>query len=382
MCPGAEDITSLYLKYIQKFSHVEEFSMEARSEYAHTIFGAFTQKLKSIIFTEIVSKFLHTRSQYLFQGCRYHEIIETRNKSECMIVGGWSDLYYAFKYGYKFFWVGGVIAAFEIALHTGNYTYLNKVIQVLRKIDIAGDKSSFLFLYEDTQPLGLVLSSVFKESGNVSTVCIAHGFFPESKSNLTFEGNNSNYNFVWDMSQRKFFDEDRTKVIELGLTYDFSLVKKVNRERVVLLGHSGPETNLVEYFSTYSHLLLLYNILKEEGYDVKFKPHPQDDKKYAFKIFKGDIAHDFYKELNNGSIFAGFISSALYEAKVHGAPTVGLDTEHLSYSRAFDVGKSFKISEYKDIHSYLTTLPDEKGRNEDSICISLADRFDSAMSEI
>ena len=378
---SGRSIIQKYIEYTERFYDIENFSVDKRRDYTKKFIGYTAQKLKARISILFFPKVVFKRRN-LFQGHRYTEIIRLHDPVDCGLIGGWSDLCHAFRNGYGFVWAGGIIAAFELALHVGEYRYLERIIQGLSHAEITANSRRLVYLYEDTQPLGLTLSSVYRKSVKISTVCIAHGFFPNNRANLVFEGNNSHYNFVWDLSQRKFFDESKTKVIELGIPYDYKLVSSVNAERVVLLGHSGPETNLSEYFLTYGHLLYVYNVLKKSGLSVKFKPHPQDDKEYAAKIFQADVIQDLYDEIKSGSVIAGFISSALYEAKMHGTITIGLDTQQLSYDRSFDVDKAFLYEQYSNIPAFLKSLSSETGKEKKIMIDSLKKRFSSSVSQL
>jgi len=125
---------------------------------------------------------------------------------------------------------------------------------------------------------------------------------------------------------------------------------------------------------------MIYNILKKYKYDVKFKPHPQDDGKYPVKTFGKDVIGDLRGEIKKGSIFIGFVSSALYEAKMHGLPVLGLDTRNLSYKRSFDVSKSFSLSGYNRIPEYIESMTVDFNINVETE--SLSERFNSAMNGI
>ena len=121
-------------------------------------------------------------------------------------------------------------------------------------------------------------------------------------------------------------------------------------------------------------------MLKENDYCVKFKPHPRDNGLNARKFFGEDISTDFHQEMRNGSIIIGFVSSALYEAKLHGLHVIGLDTDLLSWKRSFEVDRSFKASEYKNIPDYLNSLSTQIHREIEPD--SLAKRFSNAISII
>ena len=383
MSVSSKEIIVQYTSRVESFRGFEEFGVDNRKKYSLSFYGRTIQIIKVYFFLFFISKTESSLSKYIFEHQNerylYKNIIELLEPSDCSVIGGFSNLFQTTKSKHRFIWAGGIIAAFEIALHLGDYKYLDKIIH---KLKVWNDECNeiLLFLHEDTQPLGLVLSSVFKKSDNISTVCIAHSFLPESPDGLTYEGNNSNFNLIWDKSQDKFFDKEKTSVILLGLPYEYNIVNKINTNNIILLGHTSEESIFDEYWQTYAHNYYIYNMLKENDYCVKFKPHPRDKGLNARKFFGEDISTDLHQEMRNGSIIIGFVSSALYEAKLHGLHVIGLDTDLLSWKRSFEVDRSFKASEYKNIPDYLNSLSTQINREIEPD--SLAKRFNKAISII
>jgi len=383
MSVSSKEIIDQYINHAELFKGFEEFGLDNRKKYSLSFYGRAIQKIKVYFFLIFIEKPGSSLSKYIFEHQNerylYKNFIELLEPADCSVIGGLSNLFRTTKSKHGFIWGGGIIAAFEIALHLGNYKYLDKIIH---RLNLWNDECNeiVIFLHEDTQPLGLVLSSVFKKSDNISTVCIAHGFFPETDDGLTYEGNNSNFNFIWDKSQEKFFDKEKTSVILLGLPYEYNIVNKINTNNIILLGHTGEEIVFDEYWQTYAHNYYIYNMLKENDYCVKFKPHPRDNELNVRKFFGEDISTDLNHEMRKGSIIVGFTSSALYEAKMRGLHVIGLDTDLLVSKRSFEVDKSFKASEYKNIPHYLNSLSTQinKAIEPDS----LAKRFSNAMSII
>jgi len=389
MSVSSKEIIDQYINHAELFKGFEEFGLDNRKKYSLSFYGRAIQKIKVYFFLIFIEKPGSSLSKYIFEHQNerylYKNFIELLEPADCSVIGGLSNLFRTTKSKHGFIWGGGIIAAFEIALHLGNYKYLDKIIH---RLNLWNDECNeiVIFLHEDTQPLGLVLSSVFKKSDNISTVCIAHGFFPETDDGLTFEGNNCNFNFIWDKSQEKFFDKEKTSVILLGLPYEYSVINKVDKNNIILVGHYtnpselGSSKDLFESLLTYAHMFFVYNRLKENDYCVKFKKHPQDNSLYARKFFGEDISTDLNREMRKGSIIVGFASSALYDAKMRGLHVIGLDTELLSYKRSFEVDKSFKASEYKNIPHYLNSLSTQINKAIEPE--SLAKRFSNAMSVI
>lgn len=379
MIATSQEIILKYKSYVESFKGIEEFGVEDRKKYSLSFFGRIIQKIKVYFFLLVAPKSGISLNKYIFEGYRFKNIIELFDSNDYSVIAGLTNIFNSIKTKKTFIWGGGIVAAFELSLHLGNHKYLNKVIQKLSSWNNES-KDVLLFLYEDTQPLGLVLSTVFSKSEKITTVCIAHGFYPASKENVLFPGNNCNYNFVWDSSQKKFFKTEKTSVILLGLPYEYNTINTVNKNKIILVGHSGPETNLYEYLLTYSHLFYIYNLLKENNIFVQFKPHPQDNNYYSKKFFEDDISTDIYKDMKEGAILVGFFSSILYEAHAHGLHVIGLDTSLLSHDRSFHPDRSFTSDEYLNIPDYLSTLPLAKNNKIDPL--PLQKRFYNAVSSI
>ena len=380
MAITSKEIILHYKRYENAFFGVEQFGGDKRKKFTLSLIGRSIHIIKVIIFLLFAPKSASSLKKYIFEGYRYKDIIDLFDKDDYSVIVGVSNLFQATKKRQHFIWGGGIIGAFELALYLDKYKYLDKVIN---RLNLWNDGVSrvFLFLYEDTQPIGLVLSKVFYKSKNISTICIAHGFYllnPSKKEiNDFWNGRNCNFNFVWNLSQKKFFNTEKSSVILLGLPYQYKIVNEVDCNKIVLLGHSGPEENINDYFLTYSHFEFIYRLLKENNFSVKFKPHPQDKTDFPKSFFGDDIANDLYGEFTEGSIFVGFYSSSLYEAQAHGLHIIGLDTVLLAYDRSFTPNKSFKSEQYLEIPSYLTSL---SLSSNNMTSIPLKKRFHDALS--
>ena len=384
MIINSKEIILKYMRREEAFRGTQEFNMEKRLKFTSSFYGKIIYTIKVCLFLFFAPKSGASLPKYIFEGYRFKAVIELFEKDDYSVIIGVTNIFQALKKRQHFIWsAGGIVAAFELALHLGNYTYLDKIIN---RLNLWNNECNgvFLFLYEDTQPLGMILSSVFKKSENISTICIAHGFFVLAKRNEKlndlWEGGDCNYNFVWHLSQSQFFNMEKTTVISLGLPYEYSLIDKIDKKNVILIGHSGPETNLHNYDLSYEHFGIIYKILKENNISVKFKPHPQDNISYAKTFFGNDIATDLFEEINKGAILLGFVSSVLFEAREHGSHVIGLDTDLFSLERSWDCDMSFISSDYSSIPGYLNSL------NIDAIKRihpkSLSKRFYNAMSNI
>ena len=384
MTISSKEIILKYKQYEDSFREIQSFNTDQRLKFTSSFYGKIIHKIKVYLFLFFAPKSSAQLPKNIFQGFRFKGLMKLFEKDDYSVIIGISNIFQSLKNKQQLIWsCGGLVGAFELAFHLGNYKYLDKVIN---RLDLWNDGNSkvFLFLYEDTQPLGLILSTAFKKSENITTICIAHGYF--SKINRLkhqdgyCEGNNCNFNFVWDPSQSEFFNMQQTSVITLGLPYQYSLIEKVDKGNVLFIGHSSPETNFSEYVLSYAHFGFIYKILIENNFSVKFKPHPDDKASYAKTFFGDDIATDLFEEINKGSIVIGFVSSVLYEARTLGSHTIGLDMNLFNLERSFDTDKSFKSSDYSSIPDYLNSLKiDNNNRIQPK---SLAERFYNASSNI
>jgi hypothetical protein len=384
MTISSKEIILDYREYEESFRGFQGFNIEKRLKFTSSFYGKIILKIKVYLFLFFSPKSGAKLPKNIFQGFRYKGLIELFEKDDYSVIIGISNIFQALKNKHRFIWSGGgIVGAFELALHLGNYKYLDKVINRLNLWN-DGNSKVFLFLYEDTQPLGLVLSKVFNKSENIATICIAHGYFTKTTRSKQldnyWEGNNCNFNFVWDLSQSQFFDMEKTSVISLGIPYQYSLIDKVDKKNVLFIGHSSPETNLSEFILSYAHFGFIYKILKENNFTVKFKPHPDDKTSYAKTFFGDDIATDLFEEINKGPIVIGFVSSVLYEARALGSHTIGLDMNLFNLERSFDTDKSFKSSDYLSIPGYLNSLKIDNNKRIQPK--SLSKRFYNAMANI
>jgi hypothetical protein len=368
-----------YMNYIESYEGVEDFDIIKRSKYTKSFIGRNVQKIKVAFSLFLLTILRPPKKKYIFHANRFPDITDLIPEKDCMIIDSLACFFKNIFSDRTYIWGGGIIASFELAMYLDEYRYLNKTISMIGRVLPDKKDKGFLFLYEDTQPLGRVLSSVFRDSSDILTICIAHAFFPTIKKGLVLDGNNSNINFVWSATQKVFFDENKTIVISLGLPYNYKVSKKIDLERIVLLGYSGPATNYYEYFLTYAHLIYIYKILKNNNFNVKFKPHPQDKDSFPQSVFGLDVVHSLKEELENGSVFAGFSSSAMYEAKKHGSIVIGLDTKLLSQERCIDYNRNFLHSEYDLIPDFLDSLSVIKEDSSTLPFYKLSERFQSAM---
>ena len=357
-------IISKYNERVESLKEVEGFDMSKRESYSLSFFGKTIQKSKVIISLLLLQGLDKKDTKYIFEEYRYPDVINEFHPSDCTIIGGVRDLFKTIINGHRFVWGGGITSAFEIALWRGEYKHLNNIIKVIEKLNVTNYQYRLLFLSEDTLPLGIVLSSIFKDSKHVQTICIQHGMFHIQKHNKVLpEGHNSNINFLWHDSQSVLFDTKQTHVITLGVPFKRKKILSRSNKRIILVGHCSIEFNTFEFITAYAHLFKVYNILKTNQYTVKFKAHPRDKSAMSKECFGSDLVFSLQEEIQRGSIFVGFTSSVLFEVYELGLVSIGLDTKDFSVDRAFDVSKEFKFSEYELIHKYINDSRESFGTN-------------------
>ena len=256
--------------------------------------------------------------KYIFQSLRYKEIIKSLNPSEVLILGNRSEFDYCKKNKYKFHWIGYLYHSTCIYLSKKNNFYLNKSINLLKKIiGINNNQHKYIFLWSDIELSGLVLSAIFENKKNFSVICIAHGFHFKPKKGLFYlnDGHYCKYNLVWNSKQIQLFRNLKYSPFVLGLPYNIIIPKKVSN-KIILIGHGEVKSNVYE--KTLQHFKLIYSLIDKNLFDVEYRPHTTEGikkpKKYFSKINnenKLNLLQDSKK------IYIGFVSSLLYEASMH-----------------------------------------------------------------
>ena len=262
--------------------------------------------------------------KYIFHGTRYIEVIKAIGFENVVILGGLSEFLYCKNNNISFVWVGCITKSFELFFHGGYLDVYIKTIEYIHNLLTEGRKNKIIFLWEDVQPVGVTLSSVFYKSNSVNCICIQHGIYEIIEKDLSI-GSNSDYNFLLNSSQMKYIigsTIENTCVI--GLPCDIKRPNKADN-RVYLVG--SPE-NGAKYLYHLRCFLTLQKLLADLSVDVYYRPHPLENIGICRVFFNHIDKSPKYKIFNNArSIYIGFNSTLLYEAGEFGNLTIGLGGE-------------------------------------------------------
>lgn len=318
--------------------------------------------------------------KYIFQGLRHVNLIKILPPSDVMVIGGRNEYIYCKKMGFRFHWAGYIGKSFELFYFAGKIGALSDAISLVQKYFTPyRDEKKYILLWEDTQPIGLVLSLSLRDIVGVNVICIAHGYdYAPSEKRMCIDGLNCKFNFVYDAVQAKLFNLSTTFI--LGLPYEIKPARTI-KTKIFLVEHTGIAAGAEYIISTY-HFLRLYGILERAGYDVTYRARPGYDNTYARSMFSDVCDGDKLDLFAEGRmIFIGFSSTLLYEAKIFGNIVVGLDTLEFFDQRNFDVDVVISAEKYNDLPSHLSTLISQKSTHPIDV-ESLYSRFFSCIKLI
>lgn len=325
-------------------------------------------------------------ARYIFQGLRNRSLIEILPSQEVLVVGGRKELFYCLKRGYQFHWIGYIAKAFERYRWSADNKLLYSVIMYIQdyfKINVG--ESRYLFLWEDSQPAGVTLSTALESIPGLSIVCIAHGMFFRYKGadSLPPEGKNCKFNLVWSNSQKELVKGGRDPAtFVLGLPYEISLSYPA-APSVVVVGHCGRDFNREEFFYSYYLFSKIFSVLDKSEYAVSYRPHPTENIFFARSNFRSICVEEKMNLLSSSKkIFIGIASSLLYEAREFGHIVIALEIPNLPYYVDFEVDGIVRENEYVNLPSYLGGLIKGKVRRYEVDIDSLAARMASCINEI
>jgi hypothetical protein len=324
---------------------------------------------------------------YIFEGLRHRAIIELLPAAEVMVLGGRNEFLYCMNKGYRFHWSGYIVKSFQLYIWGHKEKPLSKAILCIQKIFANHiGKKRYLFLFEDSLPVGMTLSACLKAIPELNIVCIMHGVLgvPEI-SPLLPEGLTCKFNLVWDQNQVKNFEcknEPNSATFVLGLPYEVLRSQHLSH-RVVLVGHDGIGNDFGSYFYTLYHFCKVFRLLKKAGFDVAFRPHPQDDLDFVSRVFPVLCLEDKFKLFSSGRmVFIGFYSSLLYEARQFGNVVISLDASPLPDRVELDVDCLIPEFDYDKLPERIFDLLDARSSTVDVSIESLSSRFYRCLQQI
>ena len=384
-------LSQVHAKWLESYINVFPDIVKGRT----FTYGRFGSIFKGILLQWGITAatVLHIKkieATYVFAGLRHRHIIDVLPSSEVLVIGGRNELFYCIKKGYKFHWAGYLVKSFSLYIWSGNKGPLISSIIYIRKLLADDKKKRYLFLWEDTLPLGMTLSTCLEGVAGLRVVCIAHGLMARRDVTTAIqEGLNCAFNLVWDQSHIKIIEGENSckpTTFLLGLPYEVE-VSQLKRRTVVLVGHLGLRNDSKEYFYTMYHFCKIYKILSEAGIEVSFRPHPQDDVEFAKKIFPCINIDDKQKLFSLGRmVFIGFTSSIMYEARRFENYVISLDISALSGSPDVQPNRILYEDEYSRLPEIILNIFDcmptvinneeKKLQSRFSECLSFIDQFE------
>jgi hypothetical protein len=324
--------------------------------------------------------------KYIFHGLRHRALLEILPRSEVLVLGGRNEYMYCLQKGYRFHWIGYISKSFQLYIFENKKQPFFRFIKYIRNLFLNKIKSNtYLFLWEDTQPTGLTLSVALRSIPNLNIVCVAHGMFLRYKNEFVpAEGQQCKFNLVWAESQKKMFKEKNgCATFVLGLPYDVKPSSKLSRN-VVLIGHCGLDGEKIEYFYSLYHFCKIFTVLDKAGFNVSYRPHPQDNVNFVKSIFSKVSFEDKNTALAlERRIYIGFMSSMLFEASKFGNIVIGLDCSPiLPIELDFDLDGYIIESNYPNLPEYLLSLLTKFSKIDDKQIDDFPKRFYNCIEQI
>ena len=264
------------------------------------------------------------QSIYIFEGIRNSNYMSAFNPQSVIVIGSHIERQYAKSHGYGFQWSFPIVSATQAKMYRDwNYPILRQLSVWVN--ELSRFRSVVLFLYEDTQPLGVFLVHLGRALENkVTSVCIQHGYFANFKTELRYDGRLSDINFVWDEKHISIIGSNRNAAFVIGLPYA-AAAAPCDELSVVLVGTGMAGDGNNHYLESLSAYVYIANFIKKSlGLKVYYRPHPnewQDEDLLMGLRSKFQLLDDVDKvrRLNGPRlVFIGTVSSLLYEAGLAG----------------------------------------------------------------
>lgn len=322
--------------------------------------------------------------KYVFQGLRHRHLIQTLPASEVMVLGGRGEFFACLRMGYRFRWIGFVAKAFELFFWKGDDAPLRAAVATIRRrMAPPEERPGYLFLYEDTLPTGLVLALALSSVPGLAITCVQHGYFGPERLSRRNEGTICRFNLLIDQEQGRFIKglSDPESFV-LGLPYEVAAPPRIVR-KVVLVGAGGRGSDAARYLLSLSHFIRIYHQLREAGIAVSYRPHPDEDRDFVSSLFSHICLKDKWTLFHESrAIYAGFISTLLFEALSFGNGVIGLDTSEFAGDRAFEPDRIVAPSDYVRIAECVNELFEIVRERTLPPIPSVADRFRRCIEQI
>ena len=264
-----------------------------------------------------------SRSLFIFEGIRYINYMKAFNPTDVIIIGSHSEKKYAYENGYGFIWSFPITTSVEIMVSRRISIFLYIIIKKwFNKLLLFNNVK--IFLYEDTQSLGVFFNKISTILDNrVTCICIQHGYFVGNLG-MRYDGSITEVNFVWDNIQGKLIGGSPRKTFVIGLPY-FAKAKRNDQITIIFVGSGTYDDGSNEYEISYDFFFKLKKFLNSINIlNIVYRPHPNEwnnlDLINKLKNTFDNLDDTSKVERLNSkkSIFVGTVSSLLYEAGVAG----------------------------------------------------------------
>ena len=324
--------------------------IDSREKIGRNIFQFF----KCLISIFVFLKNIKSKRVYVFQGLRNKIYCKAFKKNQVVIIGSYKEFFYCKKNGYHFIWSFPIQSSVFLCIYRNINFFLDLVIS--RWFSRFKSKKITFFVHEDTQPVGSFICFFSRYLSDSKTICIQHATYLRNFHSKP-QGYMSKYNFVWHFDQIKFLNFDKNYTFVIGNNYEAKAKMKGN-PNIILVGPGNSLANKDLYSYQIKNFIKLSKIIKKNlPLKIIYRPHPEELQtanlleklKTDFKII--DTSNKLIALRQARSIFIGYVSSLLYEAKLAGHKTVFIKNKNyknLSFVPDFNlrIGENTKFIEW------------------------------------
>jgi hypothetical protein len=278
--------------------------------------------IKAVVGIFYNKKKFKDQNYFIFQGLNNKIYMNYFDPRAVIIVGSHNEKLYAENNNHEFIWSFPVTSAINNKIARNWDFYLNFQLKKFKKI-FEYSKRITIFIFEDTQPLGVFLTHLARlDSAKFQPVCIQHGYFARSPIKRRYDGELTDINFLWSMKQTEVIKTNKSKTFSIGLPYNAIAKPKDEIIKVYLIGTGLPFDNNDYNKSIQIYRKILDDLNQIDNLEIYYMPHPNEwrhDKLIQkLKTIFNLIDNKNKIEILNGpqSIIVGATSSFLYEAGV------------------------------------------------------------------
>lgn len=369
-----DDIIYHYRKLIRIYSVAYPHSINELEKSFKITYSTSFKACVGIIYLLFLK--MKRENSFIFESLRNQEIIDLLPKEQIMILGGKNERRECLDKGYRFFWIGGIVAAVILAGEKNVLFPLRITIWVC-KLKLKNLRTYFM-LYEDTLPVGLFFALLGNNCGQ-QTISIQHGFCTEGE--LFFDGHLCKFNLSYSKTQAKFIKGKESTFLELGPPFDIKYPIETSNE-VILVGTGWKGLLPGFYDNSLKDFRRIQSILVPQGWRVFYRPHPNENEADYLAFFPEIDRRSKIDCLSNTKkVFIGYISSLLYEAKVFGHGVININDQDMP-ELAFTTHLKLDKANFNKIDGDIGTVHQRILEENVDVLPTLETRFFSVFNEI